>query len=210
MTEPVIRIRPASAGRWDDLVALFGDRGACGGCWCMAWRLPKGTWEANKGAKNRAALRRLTRSEVPPGILGYHGSEPVAWCAVAPRSAYPSLARSRVLKPIDDCPVWSVSCLFVRKDHRRQGAAVAMLRGAIDFVRRQGGRVIEGYPVIPWADKSADTFLWTGTVTAFERAGFVEAGRFSPSRPIMRFLVSNDSTRRRAAARDPSRRRRAT
>jgi GNAT superfamily N-acetyltransferase len=87
---------------------------------------------------------------------------------------------------VDQQPVWSVSCLFVRNDRRRRGVSVAMLRGAVAFARRHGGQLVEGYPVVPSSATSPDLFLWTGAVTAFERAGFVEVARFSASRPIMR------------------------
>ncbi|MFN0180414.1 MAG: GNAT family N-acetyltransferase [Gemmatimonadales bacterium] len=186
MSPSALLVRPATRARWPDLERLFGERGACGGCWCMAWRRPRSAWVAGKGAPNRAALRRLTARRVPPGLLGYQGKEPVAWCAVAPRLEYPVLARSRVLRPVDDTPVWSVSCLFVRKDHRRRGIAAAMLEAAVRFAARHGGRVVEGYPVIPWATKAPDTFLWTGTLASFQRAGFEEVARFSPARPIVR------------------------
>jgi len=152
----------------------------------MAWRLPRREYDAGKGARNKAALRRLTGQPVPPGIIGYHAGEPIAWCAVAPRAEYPALARSRVLRPVDDRPVWSVSCLFVRKDHRRSGAASAMLRAAARFAARHGARIVEGYPVIPTSGRAPDVFLWTGPLAAFQRAGFSEVVRYSPVRPIVR------------------------
>ena len=30
-----IAIAPLTPDRWDDFETLFGERGACGGCWCM-------------------------------------------------------------------------------------------------------------------------------------------------------------------------------
>lgn len=177
---------PLTADRWADLETLFGPRGGCGGCWCMAWRLPRATYESGKGAGNRAAFRRRVRSGPPPGVLAYVRSEPIGWCAVAPRVEYHYLARSRVLRPIDDRPVWSVSCLFVAKNHRNRGVAVQLLRAAVDMAGSAGAEVVEGYPVIPYADRMPDAFAWTGTLSAFRSAGFEEVGRGSPKRPIMR------------------------
>lgn len=177
---------PATADRWPDLEALFGERGACGGCWCMVWRLPRAAYDAGKSGGNRKALRNLTQSRVPPGILAYEGDEPIGWCAVAPRAAYPFLDRSRVLRPLDDEPVWSVSCLFVAKPWRRQGVSTALLGEAVRFARKHGARIVEGYPVIPGSDAMPAVFAWTGTYSAFVAAGFVEAGRHSEKRPIMR------------------------
>jgi GNAT superfamily N-acetyltransferase len=121
-----------------------------------------------------------------PGILGYVDGEPVAWCAVAPRANYPVLDRSRVLKPVDDKPVWSVSCLFVLKSYRRRGVSVRMLEEAARFAASRGAEIIEGYPIEPTMRKTPDAFIWLGTPSAFLKAGFEEVARRSKSRPIMR------------------------
>ncbi len=184
-----IAIHPATPDRWPDVEKLFGERGACGGCWCMTWRLPRKKFEEGKGAGNKRALKKIVTSGEAPGILGYSGAEPVAWCAVAPREAYPVLERSRVLKPVDDRPVWSVSCLFVLRPYRRKGVSVQMLEGAIDFARARGAKIVEGYPVQPWIDRAPDSFIWTGTPSAFLKAGFKEVARRSRTRPIMRRVL---------------------
>jgi GNAT superfamily N-acetyltransferase len=181
---------PLTADRWSDVERLFGERGACGGCWCMAWRLPRARWEQQKGDANRAAFRRVVEEGPLPGILAYSGGQPVGWCAVAPREAYLHLERSRVLRRIDPAPVWSVSCVFVAKPYRRSGVSVAMLRAAAEFARAQGAGILEGYPVEPYSRAMPDPFAWTGTVSAFRAAGFVEVARGSPKRPIMRCALS--------------------
>lgn len=186
---PPIRCHPLTPDRWDDFETLFGPRGACGGCWCMLWRLQRSEFERNKGERNRQAMRDLVDNGVSPGILAYRKRDPIGWCALAPRADYPALARSRILKPIDDQPVWSVSCLFVHKDHRKQGVSVALLRAATDFVRKQGGTVVEGYPVLPKKAEMPAVFAWTGIASAFLEAGFHEAARPAEHRPIMRCVV---------------------
>jgi GNAT superfamily N-acetyltransferase len=118
-------------------------------------------------------------------LLAFDGDEPVAWCAVAPRERYSRLGRSRNLKPIDDRLVWSVVCFFIAKPYRRQGVSVAILNAAAEYVREQGGTMVEGYPYEP-GKQWPDSFAWTGTVSAFKKAGFKEVARRSPSRPIMR------------------------
>ncbi|HEX9053973.1 MAG TPA: GNAT family N-acetyltransferase [Gemmatimonadales bacterium] len=186
MKSPVaLEIEPATADRWADVVALFGRRGACGGCWCMYWRRSAAEYERGKGRGNRDALRRLVARGATPGLLAYAGGAPVGWCAVAPREAYPRLERARVLKRIDDRPVWSVVCLFVAKKCRRRGVSVALLEAAAAFAASRGARILEGYPVEP-RGAMPDAFAWTGTAAAFRAAGFREAARGSPTRPIMR------------------------
>ena len=178
--------RVATPSRWKDVETLFGERGACGGCWCMVWRLPRRDWDAGKGAGNKRAFKKVVTSGGRPGVLAYDGRDPVGWCAVAPRNRYPALARSRVMKPVDDQPVWSVSCLFVLRPYRRQGLSARLLEAAAAHARKRGARIIEGYPVEPRKGNEPDAFLWTGTASAFKRAGFKEVARRSETRPIMR------------------------
>lgn len=181
-----ITIHPATPERWKDIETLFGERGACGGCWCMVWRLTRKEWEAGKGAGNKRALKKIVTRGDAPGVIGYAGDEPVAWCAVAPREVYTALERSRVLKPVDDQSVWSISCLFVAKAYRRQGISAKMLEAAAAFARKRGASIVEGYPVEPSSAKTPDPFIWTGTPSAFRKAGFEEVARRSKTRPIMR------------------------
>ncbi len=184
-TPPLIT-HPATAERWADLEELFGDRGACGGCWCMAWRLSRADYESGKGTKHKRRLKRLVGRAVPPGVLGYADGKAIAWCAVAPREEYSFLSRSRVLKPVDEQPVWSISCLFVERFHRGRGVSTAMLKAAVDFAAGHGARLVEGYPVEPAKGTIPPAFAWTGLPSAFLKAGFHEVARRSPTRPIMR------------------------
>jgi len=186
---PRFTFAPLTADRWPDLERLFGARGACAGCWCMWWRLTHADWVAGKGEGNRAALRALVDAGAEPGMLAYDQGEPVGWCALAPRTAYPRLARSRSLKPIDDQPVWSITCFFVARGHRRQGLTIALLAAAAEHAKRYGGRVLEAYPVVPRAGAWPDAFAYTGPLATFAKAGFVEVARPSASRTIVRCLI---------------------
>ncbi len=181
-------VHPATPGRWKDVEKLFGARGACAGCWCMFLKGSRKEWEANRGDGNRAKLRAEVAAGRKPGLLAYDGREPIGWCAVEPRSRYAALERSRVLKPLDDEPVWSATCFFVRADRRNQGVTEALLEAAKEHVVRNGGRVLEGYPVDTRRSASrAPAFLWHGIASTFESAGFRECARRSPTRPIYRW-----------------------
>ncbi len=177
--------------RWDDFESLFGARGACGGCWCMLWRLPRKKFESQKGEVNKLSMQAIVHSGEVPGILAYHRKQALGWCAVAPRSSYPALKRSRILKPVDDQPCWSIACLFINKSFRKKGVSIALLRFASEYARSQGATMIEGYPVEPKSEKDmAPAFVWTGISTAFIRAGYKEVKRRSPTRPIMRLQLN--------------------
>lgn len=154
----------------------------------MWWRLRRSEWVKQKGEGNRRALKEIVDSGEIPGILAYAGGQPVAWCSVAPREAFPVLDRSRSLKRIDDAPVWSIVCFFVAKPFRRRGITVRLLEAAVDYVRSQGGRIIEGYPISP-ATPTADAWVYTGVSSAFHKAGFVEVARPSKTRSVMRYTL---------------------
>lgn len=184
-----LRFAPLTPERWPDLERLFGPNGACGGCWCMWWKRTREEFDRTKGEPNKRALKReVDRGEVP-GLLAYRGDEPIGWCAVHPRGAYALLARSRPLAPVDDAPVWSVTCFFVKAGHRRTGLSLALLNAAKDFVAARGGRLLEGYPKDQPAASTGANSLWMGLASVFRAAGFDEVARRAPTRPIMRFEV---------------------
>lgn len=183
---PRLQVEPLTRERWADFVELFGKRGACGGCWCMFPRMTRSQFESKKGPGTRRAMRTLVLSGKPPGVLGYLNGDVVGWCAVEPREAFSSLARSRILKPVDDRPVWSIVCLFIAKQQRGRGASVRMIEGAVRWARSQGARVVEAYPVEPRKSPMPAVFAYTGIAAAYLAAGFQEVARRSETRPIMR------------------------
>lgn len=154
----------------------------------MWWRQTAKEYEASKGEKNRRKMKKIVISGDIPGVLAYHDGEPVGWCAVAPRSEYTRLARSRILKPVDDRPVWSIVCLFVAKESRGMGVSSALISAAVDFVREKGGKTVEAYPVEP-KKKMPDAFAFHGLAVSYSRAGFREVARRSETRPVMRFEI---------------------
>ena len=186
MTEAVaIAVHEAGPDRWDDFETLMGAKGGSGGCWCMLWRLDRKGFEAAEGEGNRSAMQALFAAGEVPGLLAYDDALPVGWISVAPRGAFPRLAGSRIHRPVDDRPVWSVSCFLVARSHRRRGVSVALLKAAAGFAAARGGTVLEGYPVEPADGRYPAVYAWTGTAAAFRAAGFREVARRSPTRPMM-------------------------
>jgi GNAT superfamily N-acetyltransferase len=151
----------------------------------MAWRLTSKGFKQKQGASNRRAMKKVVATQTPPGLLAYDDDEPVAWIALSPRETFVRLSSSKVLAPVDDKPVWSVVCFFVRKDHRKQGLTVELLQAAAKFAKRNRAKILEGYPQELNKDLPAP-FVWTGLAPAFRKAGFEEVARRSPTRPIMR------------------------
>jgi GNAT superfamily N-acetyltransferase len=184
-----LEFHPLTLDRWDSFKELFGERGACGGCWCMWWRIKRSEFEKEKGEGNRKALRALVESGSIPGILAYDEGKPVAWCSVAPREEFPALGRSKILGPIDSRPVWSVVCFFVEKNYRNRGLTVKLLEAAIEYVKEKGGKIVEGYPIEPKRKPWPPVFSSTGLFAAFSKAGYEEVIRRSETRPIMRYYI---------------------
>jgi len=151
-------------------------------------RLTAAEWRAAR-ASNRRAFQRLVRSGAVPGLIAFEDGRPVGWVAVAPRSEYRRFERSRVLAPVDDQPVWSVPCFFVRREGRGRGLTVKLLRAACAWAATHGARRVEGYPLEPRAGRLPPAFAWYGLASAFRAAGFREVARRSDTRPIMRKTV---------------------
>jgi GNAT superfamily N-acetyltransferase len=185
-----LSFKPLKQNLWTDLEELFGPRGACGGCWCMFWKLRGKAFEEVKGYETRQMHKSIVDSGTVTGLLAYLHGDVVGWVAVEPRSAYSRLEHSRALKPVDDQPVWSVTCFFVAKKYRRQGINIELLRAAVEHVKKQGGKIVEGYPVDAETDMPAP-FVYTGTASAFQQAGFQEVARRTPTRPIFRYIIES-------------------
>jgi GNAT superfamily N-acetyltransferase len=179
-----LTIRPLTPDLWPALEDLFGKHGASNGCWCMYWRIGS-AYRKRPREQNRAAFRAVVKRGPPPGLLAFDGPVAVGWCQLTPRGVVPWLERTRLLKRVDDVPVWSLSCLYVRRSHRRQGVTSALIRAALKAARRAGAPALEAYPVDTGQPKSTAN-LFTGAASTFTRAGFKTVARRVPPRPIMR------------------------
>jgi GNAT superfamily N-acetyltransferase len=116
-------------------------------------------------------------------LLAFHGDLAVGWCQVTPRDAVPWLDRAWRLKRVDDVPVWSISCFYIRKGYRKRGVSSALIAAALKAAKSAGAPALEAYPLDGDLTGSSS---WTGYASTFARAGFRVVGRHTPPRPIMR------------------------
>jgi ribosomal protein S18 acetylase RimI-like enzyme len=190
-----LTVLPVTSERWADLEVIFKAKGCsiARGCWCMAYRLsgsqappPPGTTRAEV---NRTQLKRLVEAGQPPGLIGYRGKVPVGWVSIGPREEYARLARSPVMKPIDDQPAWSVICFVVPAEYRGQGVAQALLAGAVAYAKNHGAKLLEAYPV-DRPSRSKDEYMWFGAKSMYDKAGFSEVARRKPQRPVVRLRLA--------------------
>lgn len=183
-------IHPLDAGRWKDLETLFGGPGGSQvrSCWCMYYRR---SGRANTPADttysqfNKCSLKALVDRGVVPGLIGYRGGKPIAWVSLGPREDFGRLKNSPIMKAVDDKPVWSIVCFYTAKDARGQQLSEAMLKGAIEYARSCGARLLEAYPV-DGRGRIADDSMWFGSKSMYDRAGFVEVARRKSTRPLVR------------------------
>jgi GNAT superfamily N-acetyltransferase len=188
----VFSTRPLTPENWSDLEELFGLPGGSivRSCWCMAYRRtgkPPGLGgpRGSVGRSSKQAMCDLVNSGVVPGLIGYVDGAPAGWISLGPREEYLKLRRSPVMKPVDDTPVWSVVCSYVAKPYRGRGLQHRLLAAALDYARESGARVLEAYPVDK-AERSHDDFMFFGSRSLYQRAGFREVVRRSPTRVVMR------------------------
>ena len=189
-------IRPANEVSWDDLRAVFGTRGDPSRCYCQRYKMSPGEAWASFPAEERAfRLRAQTdcdhpESDTTSGLVAYLDGEPVGWCAVEPRTAYPRLLlKTRVpwegrSEDKADDSVWAVTCFVTRTGYRRRGISRALARAAVDFARERGARALEGYPMI--AHEGLPVEIHVGTRSIFAAAGFTEVAHPTLRRVVMR------------------------
>lgn len=179
-----LEVRALTPEVWPALAELFGAQGARSGCWCMYFRIGS-AYRRRASSHNNAAFHKIVSHGPPPGLLAFDGDRAVGWCQVTPRSLLPWLDRTWRLKAVDDVPVWSLSCFYVRIGYRQRGVMGALIEAALDLARRAGAPALEAYPLDGQLSPSATS---TGYASTFARAGFKEVARRSPERPIMRYV----------------------
>jgi GNAT superfamily N-acetyltransferase len=178
-----LSIRPLTPDLWPAFEDLFGDTGPCARCWCMYWRIGSAYRERPR-EQNKAAFRDIVSRGPPPGLLAFDGNTAVGWCQLTPRDALPWLDSARRLRRVDDVPVWSISCFYIRKGYRRRGVTSALIGAAVEAARQAGVSALEAYPLDAALTPSASH---TGYATTFARAGFKIVARHVLPRPIMRY-----------------------
>lgn len=189
-TKIKLSFHPLTLERWKDFEKLFGTNGACAGCWCMYWFMNKKEYdEKRKNGKTKKELKKIVKEKTIPGIIAYENENPVGWISIQPREKYSKLANSKILAPVDNKSVWSIVCFFIHKNFRKMGVSTELIKNACNFASSKGGTIVEAYPTETRTKNSAPVFIYTGTASAFKKAGFKEVARRSETRPIMRKAV---------------------
>jgi GNAT superfamily N-acetyltransferase len=182
------QIRPLTPDLWPAVEDLFSAGGPVSRCWCMYWRIGSG-YRKRPADENKADFERVVHDGSPPGLLAFEGDRAVGWCQLTLRSDLPALEAYWRLKPVDDKPVWSLSCFYVRKGYRKKGVTAALIAAAVKAARSSGALALEAYPLDAKLSPSASH---TGYLTTFLRAGFEVIARHVPGRPIVRYTFEKE------------------
>jgi len=175
---------PLTPDRWEAFEQLFGPNGACAGCWCAWFLMNNKEFNTSRKEGHKDLMRTLVQSGVEPGILAYADGIPAGWVALAPRENYKRLATSKHLGPVDDLPVWVVSCFYIHRDYRHQGLMEKLITAAIEYARGKGVKILEAFP-IDAKEKMSPLSIFTGKADVFYRLGFEQVA-LRDSRPILR------------------------
>lgn len=183
----MINFEPLSIHTWPQLEALFGENGACGGCWCMYWRLFHKEYEQKKGLENKQLLQQLIKDKQPLGVVAYQDENPVGWCSVSPKPTLVRLSKSRLYKHLEEIDdTWSITCLFIHKEYRHQNLSTQLISAASAYAFDQGAKVVEAYPIMPQKKNMPPVFAYVGFESAYGKAGFEKIKQVSPTRSVMR------------------------
>ena len=153
-----LAVRPLTPDLWPQLEELFGPVGACNGCWCMYWRIGSAYTQRPRD-ENKAAFRKIVTKGPAPGLLAFADGVAVGWAQVTPRAALPGLDRGRFTRAVDDAPVWSVSCFYIRKGWRGKGVMTALIDAAVAFAKTQ-----KAVPAAKWIGYDARRRCLTRTL----------------------------------------------
>ncbi len=193
-----IRVVPANEASWEDLQAEFGGRGSARYCQCQRYKLaPRESFSSFPAAERGRRLREQTNpataaAETTAGLVAYLDDEPVGWCAVEPRTAYPGLLRVYRTpwegrdEDKTDSTVWAVTCVFVRAGFRKRGIAYALAEAAVAHAKARGARALEAYPMRSEAGSITWDEIHVGAQSIFDAAGMAEVSRPGIRRAVMR------------------------
>ena len=194
---PALTIVPANEASWEDLQTVFGTCGDRARCHCSRYKMQPGESWALVGVEELAFRFRSDtdcghpESGTTSGLVAYIDGEPVGWCAVEPRTAYPRLLRNTRVpwegrdEDKNDDSVWAVTCFVTRAGFRRRGISRALALATIDYARQRGARSLEAYPMMT-ARGALDVELHVGLRSMFAESGFTEVSQPTARRVVMR------------------------
>jgi ribosomal protein S18 acetylase RimI-like enzyme len=180
---------------WSDFARLVEKHnGIFGGCWCISFHL-----EPGEGKQGAAAYRAMKEERVREGqahaALVFDGPNAVGWCQFGPTSELPNIrSKKNYEEELGKLPDWRITCFFIDRERRGEGIAAFALRGALRYIAQLGGGTVEAYPEDYTDEKVSSSFLCSGTLGMFEKAGFRKVRKIA----MRRWVVARKIPRARA------------
>ncbi len=184
-------IKSLGPDTWDAFAELAErHNGVWNGCWCTWFHAAAGSGgrmvlvqgdagqpacaERGQSAEgNRAIKEQLVNEGRAHAALVFDGDVAVAWCEYGTPEELPNIYHRKEYEAgLDKLPDYRLTCLFVDRNYRRKGVAGLALRGALDLIALAGGGMVEAYPQDTPGKKVSASFLYNGTRSLFEQAGF--------------------------------------
>ena len=166
-------VKPLRPDTWDAFARLVErHNGVWGGCWCLAFH-PKSPERGQSLEGNRALKQRLVNEGEAHAAVVFDDDRAVGWCQYGTPDELPSIYHRKEYEAgLVEAPDYRLTCFFVDRDYRRDGVSAVALKGALDLIAIAGGGVVEGYPQDTQGSKVSASFLYNGTRSLFEQAGF--------------------------------------
>lgn len=165
--------KPLNAETWPAFARLVEKHhGIFGGCWCIAFHLGPG-----EGKRGAAAYRAMKEERVRTGrahaALVFDGPEAVGWCQFGPPAELPNIrSRKAYDAGLGELLDWRITCFFIDRERRGEGIASRALDEAVRYIAELGGGMVEAYPEDYTEERTSSSFLCSGTLGMFEKAGF--------------------------------------
>jgi GNAT superfamily N-acetyltransferase len=185
-TNPLVG-RPLSSATWPAFARLVEKHnGIFGGCWCISFHL--GPEEGHLGAaKYRAMKEARVRQGRAHAALVFDGADAVGWCQFGSPAELPNIRSRKVYEEeLGALPDWRITCFFVDRERRGDGIATVALREALRMMAEEGGGTVEAYPEDVAGRKVSRSFLCSGTLGMFEKAGFARDRKIAMHRWVVR------------------------
>ena len=184
-------VKPLGPDTWDAFAQLVErHNGVWGGCWCLAFH-PRAPEMGHSIEGNRAVKESLVNDDQAHAGLVFDGDRAVGWCQFGAPGELPRIYHRKeyeagLVEPAD----YRLTCFFVDRDYRREGVSAVALGGALDLIAEAGGGVVEGYPQDTQGKKISASFLYNGTRSLFEQAGFTYERPKGKNHCVMRATIA--------------------
>ena len=176
-------LSPATWPAFADLVEKHN--GIFGGCWCISFHLESGDNKRLAGRYREAKEERVREGRAHAALV-FDGDRAVGWCQFDPTSELPNI---RSKKAYEDgkhpFPDWRITCFFIDRERRGEGIATLALDEALRYIARLGGGTVEAYPEDYTGEKVSSSFLCSGTLHMFEKAGFRKSRKIAMRRWVV-------------------------